>query len=61
LFAVNPWGLQDFIGEPNAQGGGLKLDQGKSMRLRYRVIIHSSDITPINLPDLYAEYLAKVK
>jgi hypothetical protein len=25
------------------------------------VIIHSSDITPLNLPDLYGEYLAKVK
>jgi hypothetical protein len=31
------------------------------MRLRYRVIIHSSDITPLNLPDLYAEYTEKVK
>ena len=61
LFAVNPWGLKDFIGEPNAQGGGLQLDAGKTMRLRYRVIIHSSDITPLNLPDLYGEYLAKVK
>jgi hypothetical protein len=39
----------------------LQLDAGKTMRLRYRVIIHSSDITPLNLPDLYGDYLAKVK
>jgi hypothetical protein len=61
LFAVNPWGLKEFIDQPNAHGGGLQLDAGKAMRLRYRVVIHSSDVTPINLPDLYSEYLAKVK
>ena len=61
LFAVNPWGLKDFTNDPSAQGGGLKLDEGKSMRLRYRVIIHSSDVTPLNLPDLYSDYLAQVK
>lgn len=61
LFAVNPWGLQDFIGDKNASGGGVLLAAGKSMRLRYRVVIHGSDITPLNIPDLYRDYIQKVK
>ena len=61
LFAANPWGLKDFIKDPQADGGGLKLAAGQSMRLRYRVIIHGSDITPLNLPDLYSRYLQTLK
>jgi hypothetical protein len=61
LFAVNPWGLKDFIGDKNAQGGGLLMGAGQSMRIRYRVIIHSSNISPLNLPDLYNEYVKKGK
>jgi hypothetical protein len=61
LFAVNPWGLKDFIRDKNAQGGGLQMAAGQAMRLRYRVIIHSSDITPLNLPDIFADYVRKAK
>ena len=61
LFAANPWGLKDFVKDPQADGGGLKLAAGQSMRLRYRVIIHGSDITPLNLPDLYSRYLQTLK
>jgi hypothetical protein len=61
LFAANPWGLKDFVKDPQAQDGGLKLTVGQSMRLRYRVIIHGSDITPLNLPDLYSKYLQTLK
>lgn len=61
LFAVNPWGLKDFIGDPQAKGGGLTMAAGQSMRLRYRVLIHGSDITPLNLPDLYSRYLQDLK
>jgi hypothetical protein len=53
--------LQDFIGDKNAPGGGVLLAAGKSMRLRYRVVIHGSDITPLNIPDLYRDYIQKVK
>ncbi len=61
LFAVNPWGLKQFIDDEQAQGGGLTMAPGQSIRLRYRVIIHTSDITPLNLPDLYLDYTKKVK
>ncbi|HXE10708.1 MAG TPA: PmoA family protein [Bryobacteraceae bacterium] len=61
LFAVNPWGLAQFINDKNAQGGGLQMAPGQSMRLRYRVIIHSSNISPLNLPDLYNAYVEKSK
>jgi hypothetical protein len=61
LFAVNPWGLKEFIEDPHAEGGGLTMAAGQSMRLRYRVIIHGSDVTPLNLPDLYSRYLKDLK
>jgi hypothetical protein len=61
LFAVNPWGLKQFIDDKNARGGGLLMGAGQSMRIRYRVIIHSSNISPLNLPDLYDEYVKKAK
>lgn len=61
LFAVNPWGLKQFIEDKNAKGGGLLMGAGQTMRIRYRVIIHSSNISPLNLPDLYNEYVKKSK
>jgi hypothetical protein len=61
LFAVNPWGLKDFIGEKTAQGGGLNVASGETMRVRYRVVIHGADITPLNIPDLFQEYVNKTK
>jgi hypothetical protein len=61
LFAVNPWGLKDFVEDKNAKDGGVAMVPGDTIQVRYRVIIHSSDITPLNLPDLYREYLKKVK
>jgi hypothetical protein len=53
--------LKDFTGEKDAQGGGLQMEPNESMRLRYRVIIHTSNISPLNIPDLYSEYVRKVK
>jgi methane monooxygenase PmoA-like len=61
LFAVNPWGLKQFIGDEQAKGGGLTMRPGESMRLRYRVIIHGSNIVPLNVPDLFREYISKVR
>src|SRR5215475_7135683 len=42
LFAANPFGLSVFTND-KSQDGSLKLDPGKSLRYRYRVIIHSGD------------------
>lgn len=60
LFAVNPWGLKQFIGDEHAQGG-LTMQPGESMRLRFRVIIHGSNVVPLNVPDLFREYISKVR
>lgn len=58
LFAVNPFGLKDF--EPNAGArGGHTLAAGKSMRFRYRVIVHAGDVPKKNVADWYAEYSRK--
>ena len=61
LFAVNPFGYKQFIGEKEGPGGGLQMTAGQSMRLRYRVIIHGSEINSLNLPDIYQDYLKQVK
>lgn len=61
LFAVNPWGLKDFVDDKTAQGGGLTMASGESMRIRYRVVIHGADITPLNIPDLFQDYVQKTK
>jgi hypothetical protein len=61
LFAVNPWGLKEFLGDPKTEGGGVLLRIGKQIRVRYRVVIHGSNITSLNLPDLYRDYLDKIK
>ena len=42
LFAANPWGLSVFTND-KSQDGSMTLDPGKSLRYRYRVIIHPGD------------------
>jgi hypothetical protein len=60
LFAVNPFGLKEF--DPNATGeGGHNLAAGKSMRFRYRVIVHGGDVTKKELADWYSDYAKKAK
>jgi hypothetical protein len=57
LFAVNPWGLSAFTGD-KTQDGSMKLDAGKSVRLRYRVVIHEGDAKAAGIAGLYARYAA---
>src|ERR1035437_3596378 len=39
LFAANPWGLAVFTND-KSQNGAMTIEPGKSLRYRYRVIIH---------------------
>jgi hypothetical protein len=58
LFAVNPFGLKDF--EPNTgASGGHALAAGRSMRFRYRVIVHAGDVPKKKIADWYAVYSQK--
>lgn len=62
LFAVNPFGAKDFAppasGRASEQGGYL-LPSGKSMRFRYRVIVHPGDTPKRKIADWYADYAKK--
>ena len=55
LFAANPWGLSVFTND-KTQDGSMTLDPGKSVRYRYRVVIHPGDVKDAGIADLYKKY-----
>jgi hypothetical protein len=57
LFAANPFGLSDFVGD-KSQKGGMTLEPGQSLRFRYRVIIHSGDAQSAGIAAAYQKYAA---
>jgi hypothetical protein len=58
LFAVNMFGLHNF--EPGSgKDGSLTLEPGKTLRLRYRVLIHSGDAVQAQLAEAYRRYAGK--
>ena len=57
LFAANIFGVRDFTGD-KAQDGSLTLEPGRSLRFRYRVVIHPGDVHTLNLAAMYKEYSA---
>ena len=56
LFAANPFGLSVFTGN-KSENGNLTLDAGKSLRFRYRVIIHPGDAKSANIASLWDRYI----
>lgn len=60
LFAVNPIGEAEFT-EDKSKNGAYSLAQGKSITLRYRVLIHGHEVGPLNLPDFYQKYIEESK
>ena len=58
LFAANPFGLNVFTGD-KSQDGSITIQPGKTMRFRYRVIIHSGDATSANIAKMWDEYIKK--
>jgi hypothetical protein len=58
LFAANPFGLSTFGSEPKAEQGVVTIDPGKSLRYRYRVIIHPVDAASADVAKLWDKYIA---
>jgi hypothetical protein len=56
LFACNIWGLHDFVDK--TKDGSQTLEPGKSLRFRYRVVIHPGDTAAAGIADLYKKFAA---
>ena len=57
LFAVNPFGIREFTGDPN-QDGSWTIPQGKTLTLSYRVLIHHGDYKQAHIAEAYQQYAA---
>lgn len=58
LFAANIFGEHDFYND-KSRDGGVTLEEGKSLRFRYRVLIHPGDTQAAGIASLYQQYTAK--
>ena len=58
LFAANPFGASDFTGD-KLQDGSMTVEAGKTVRFRYRVVIHPGDSRAADVGELYRDYAAK--
>jgi hypothetical protein len=54
LFALNPFGQQAF--DKNQPESHWVLEEGKSLRFRWRVVVHPGDAESAKVADLYKEY-----
>jgi methane monooxygenase PmoA-like len=57
LFAVNPFGLHDFLKDPK-QDGSYTVPVGGELTLRYRVFIHKGDAGEAKVAEAYQTYAA---
>jgi hypothetical protein len=57
LFAANPWGLAAFTND-KSQDGAMTIEPGKSLRYRYRVIIHPGTVKDADIAGLFTRYTA---
>ncbi len=57
LFAANPFGVSVFTND-KSQNGAMTVDPGKSLRFRYRVVVHPGDVKSADVAGLYAKYAA---
>ncbi len=55
LFAANPFGVHDFLSQPDADGS-LTLKAGDSFSLYYRVILHAGDDKAARIAEAYERY-----
>jgi len=55
LFAVNPFGEHDFYNNPK-RDGSVTIAKGKSLTLRYRVVIHHGDAAEAQIAAAYSRY-----
>ena len=54
LFAANPFGQKVFDKDP--AGWPMTLEPGKSLRFRYRIIIHPGDVKSADIAGQWAKY-----
>jgi hypothetical protein len=52
LFAANQFGEHDFFRD-KTKDGGVTLEPGKSLRFRYRVIVHQGDTKEAKIAEAY--------
>jgi hypothetical protein len=55
LFAVNPFGLHDYMGGPEDRGSHT-VPEGETLTFKYRVFIHEGDTDHARVADVYAAY-----
>jgi len=55
LFAANPFGLSVFTND-KTQNGAVTVEPGKSLRYRYRVIIHEGDAQEAGIASAWTAY-----
>ena len=60
LFAVNPFGLHDFLNDPK-QDGSLTIKKGESVTFKYRILIHEGDTGTAKIADEYKAYTSQVR
>jgi hypothetical protein len=58
LFAANPFGVAAFTND-KSQSSPQTVEPGKSLRYRYRVIVHPGDVQSANIAALYATYAGR--
>jgi hypothetical protein len=60
LFAANPFGLHEFSGN-KTDSGALTLSQGKTVTLRYRVLLHRGDEREGKVAERFSTYAKESK
>ena len=58
LFAANPFGTKEFLRD-STQDGSYTIPGGKSIRFRYRVLIHDGDYKEAQVAEKYQQYAAR--
>ncbi len=60
LFAHNPFGVRDFVGQQDSQAmGGFTLPANEKIHLGYRVVLHLGDEQEARLSELFHDYAAQ--
>ena len=55
LFAANPFGERDFYNDKK-RDGSITIEPGKTLRFRYRVVIHPGDVASADVAGLWKKY-----
>ncbi len=56
LFAVNPFGIHDFVKNQPKDAGVLKIAEGQSQAFRYRLYFHKGTTTESHVADVWGAY-----